>query len=80
MQRLEGEKTLWGKREKELEKEKAGLHAKLEKTISALEERTSATIERATSKLQDKDAKVRVWVMWVGDVGGWVGDVDDGGE
>ena len=62
LQLLEGEKNLWVKREKELEKEKAALHLKLEKTISALEERTSATIERATSKLQDKDVKVGRWV------------------
>jgi chromosome segregation ATPase len=44
---------------KDLESEKAAILLKLESTIGILEERTSTTIEKATSRLQDGDRKLQ---------------------
>jgi hypothetical protein len=42
-----------------LEGDKAAILLKLENTIGILEERTSMTIEKATSRLQDGDRKLK---------------------
>ena len=44
---------------KDLEKDKAKLQAKLEQTITIFEQRTTATISKVTSTLEDSDRKYR---------------------
>lgn len=44
----------------DLERDKAAILMKLEDTVGVLEERTTVTIEKATSRLQDGDRKLKL--------------------